>query len=48
MKKTILKRFSAQPDKKEREQSMIVSGREMFINQKPRIEIELRKSSKAK
>lgn len=48
MKKAILKRFSTKPDKKEREQNLVISGREMFINKKPRVEIELRRTSKAK
>ena len=48
MKKTILKRCSSKPNKKEMEQNMITSGREMFINKKPRVDIELRRVSRAK
>lgn len=48
MKKTILKRLSAKPDKKERERSMIISGKEMFIKKQPRIDIELRRVGKTK
>lgn len=48
MKKAILKRFSAKAPKKEVDRNMVVSGREMFINKQPRVEIELRRIHKAK
>lgn len=48
MKKIILRRVTTKPDKKERERNLVISGREMFVNKTPRIDIELRRIGKVK
>lgn len=48
MKKAILKKITPKFSRKEREKNMIINGREMFIEKKPRVEIDLYRVRKTK